>query len=206
MTLRRLSLAIQPNAWRKYVARRVDPAFRVFRDKVHARDHHTCQFCGFQAKTNQEVINIDANYANNRIENMLTACCFCAQCHFLNIVGMGDYGGGRLIYMPEMSQSELNALCHVLFCAIANGTAYSDTAQKVYRNLRFRAQAVDQHYGEGLNKPMVFSQLILSREPKQAKQLADELLTDLRLLPTQSRFQSQIDAWAAAAMEDLPEK
>lgn len=205
MKLRKLTLSIQTDHWRQYLVRKVDSAFRAFRDKVHARDNYTCCFCGFQARQHQDVVNIDGDYTNNRLDNLVTACCFCTQCHFLNVVGLGDFGGGRLIYLPEFSQADLNALCHVLFCAIANGTAYSETAQKVYRNLRFRAQAVDKAYGEGLSKPMVLSQLALSREPEKSQVFLEEVLTDLRLLPVQSRFQKQIEAWATAAADELPE-
>jgi len=39
---------------------------------------------------------------------------------FLESVGVGGYGGGALVYIPEIEQVELNVLCHVLFCAITN--------------------------------------------------------------------------------------
>src|ERR1700730_2887415 len=111
-----VELKVQPGAWRLFVTRKEDPAFRKFSEKVFKRDNYTCQYCGFQAKEFQEVVNIDQNYRNNKLTNLVTACCFCAQCFFLDAVGV-SYGGGTLIYMPEISQTELNSFCHILFCA-----------------------------------------------------------------------------------------
>ena len=71
------------------------------------RDNYTCQYCGFQAKEYQEIVNLDGNYTNNKLSNMVTACCFCSQCLFLQSVGLDEMGGGQLIYLPEMSQADL---------------------------------------------------------------------------------------------------
>ena len=65
-----------------------------------------------------EVINKDENYKNNTLDNMVTACPLCAQYSFLEHVGQGEFGGGTLIYLPEVSAESLNGLCHVLFCAM----------------------------------------------------------------------------------------
>lgn len=204
MTLKILRLAASPGAWRMFMARKADQAFLPFSQKIFARDHYACQFCGFQAKQYQEIVNLDGNYSNNRSDNLATACCFCAQCFFLESVGVGAYGGGTLIFLPELAQAEVNAFCHVIFCAIANGTAYKETAQKIYRGLKFRSQPVETHYGEGTSKPAVLARLMLSHADQGEQQFASTLLNDLRLLPSQARFANQIEAWAAAALEEMP--
>ncbi len=199
---KRLQLIIEPGNWQKYNIRKNDAAFQQFREKVLQRDSFICQFCGFQAKQYQEVINLDNNYSNNKLSNMATSCVFCAQCHFLESIGVGNFGGASLIYLPEIPQSELNALCHVLFCAIANGTNYKDTSLQIYRGLKFRSQSVEDYFGSGASKPSVFGRLILSslNDPQGLK----DVLANLRLLPSHSRFKEQIDAWARAALEELP--
>ena len=78
-----LKLAASPSSWRLYSARKADARFKSFELKIFQRDRYTCQFCGFQAKFFQEIVNADGNYSNNRSSNLLTACCFCAQCFFL---------------------------------------------------------------------------------------------------------------------------
>ena len=92
--LQPLKLQVNLGAWRLYALRRTDSAFYPFRDKIMHRDNYTCQFCGFQAREYQDVINLDNNYKKNKSSNLSTACCFCAQCFFLESVGVGEYGGG----------------------------------------------------------------------------------------------------------------
>ena len=124
-----LQLAVNLSGWRSFVRRKEDKAFLPVERRVLERDIYTCRFCGFQAQEFQEVVNLDGNYNNNLISNMVTACCFCKQCLFLQAVGLDDMSGGQLIYLPEMSQGDLNSFCHVLFCAMGNNTGYQDTSQ-----------------------------------------------------------------------------
>jgi intracellular multiplication protein IcmJ len=197
-----LKLMATPGSWRLYSARKVDERFKSYEKKVLERDNYTCQFCGFQARVYQDVINIDNNYSNNRIENMTTACCFCSQCFFVESVGVGGYGGGTLIYLPELSQTELNSLCHVLFCAITNDTGYKGSAQNIYRSFKFRSQAVEEKFGEGTSDPAVFGQLMIDSGVK-TEEVRAPLLKNILLLPSRAKFRVQIEKWAASALEEI---
>ncbi len=199
----KLKLVASPGSWRLYSARKADERFKSFELKVFQRDRYTCQFCGFQAKLFQEVVNLDGNYTNNRLANMATACCFCAQCFFIESVGVGGYGGGTLIYLPELSQEELNSLCHVLFCAITNDTGYKTSAQNIYRSFKFRSQAVEEKFGEGTSDPAIFGQLII--DSGTSIDTADKLFHNIRLLPSRAKFRKQIEQWAASALEEMTE-
>lgn len=197
-----LALTVIPGAWRLFVARKADKAFNKFCERIWQRDDYTCQFCGFQARQFQEIINLDHNYQNNKLANMATACCFCTQCLFLEAVGKGDYGGGTLIYLPEITQPDLDGLCHVLFCAIANATHYRADAQNIYRNLKLRSKIVEENLGEGMSNPSLVGQVLLnSNDPEKEAQAP--WLSPLRLLPARARFNLQIETWAAAALEEL---
>lgn len=200
-----VKLVASPGAWRMYSGRKIDPRFQGYELKVLQRDRYTCQFCGFQAKLFQDVINIDNDYSNNRLTNLVTACCFCAQCFFVESVGVGGYGGGTLIYLPELTQSELNGLCHVLFCAITNDTGYKSTAQNIYRNFKFRSQSVEDKYGEGTSDPAILGQLIIDSGVKD-KEVLDKIFNNVRLLPSRAKFRKQIEHWAASALEEISEK
>lgn len=197
-----LKLVASPGSWRLYSARKVDERFKAFELKVFQRDRYTCQFCGFQAKLFQEIINLDGNYTNNRLTNLVTSCCFCAQCFFIESVGVGGYGGGTLIFLPELTQSELNSLCHVLFCAITNDTGYKSSAQNIYRSFKFRSQMVEEKFGEGTSDPAIFGQLIIDSGSSSA-QTEEKLFKNIRLLPSRAKFRKQIEQWAANALEEI---
>ena len=156
-----LILTVNLAGWRAFVRRKEDKAFQPIQKRVFERDQYTCQYCGFQAKEYQEVVNIDGNYSRNNTSNMMTACCFCTQCLFLQSVGVDEMGGGQLIYLPEISQSDLNSFCHVLFCAMDNNTGYQDTAQSIYRSLKFRSQVIENKFGSGMSNPTVMGQVMV---------------------------------------------
>ena len=197
-----LNLRAKIGVWRQYATRKADPGFRSFMQKVFDRDSYACQFCGFQARDFQDVVNLDHDYTNNKLSNMVTSCCFCAQCFFLESVGVGDYGGGSLVYLPDIPQGKLNSFCHVLFCAIGNETAYKSTAQTIYRSIKFRSQMIEEQFGDGTSDPAVFGQLLIDTGVTD-KPETEDILKNLRLLPSRAKFRKQIQRWAQAALEEL---
>lgn len=198
-----LQLAVNLVGWRLFLRRKEDKAFLPVAKRVFNRDDYTCQYCGFQAREFQEVINLDGDYKHNKTSNMITACCFCTQCLFLQGVGLDEMSGGQLIFLPEMSQADLNSFCHVLFCAMGNGTGYQESAQAIYRSLKFRSQLIEKKYGNGTSNPAVFGQLLVEYQHNQPDFNADEILNDMRILPSYTKFKVQLDAWAAAALKEL---
>jgi intracellular multiplication protein IcmJ len=195
-------LMATPGAWRIYSARKVDEKFKAFENKILQRDRYTCQYCGFQAKQFQDIVNIDGNFHNNKLTNLATACCFCSQCFFMESVGVGGYGGGTLVYLPEFTQSELNSLCHVLFCAITNDTGYKNAAQGIYRSFKFRSQAVEDKFGEGTSDPAIFGHLLIDSAITDGKEMS-KILNNIRLLPSRAKFRKQIEHWAASALQEV---
>lgn len=197
-----LTLHASADAWRIFSARKVDKNFLVYEKKVLMRDEYKCQFCGFQAHEHQEIVNLDGNFRNNKISNMATACVYCTQCFFLESIGVGGFGGGIVIYLPEFSQAELNSMCHVLFCAISNNSGFKNTAQNIYLNFKLRSGMVEAKFGEGSSDPANFGHLLID-----AQHIGDEKLgkmkEGLRLLPSRARFRTQIEAWASSAITEI---
>src|SRR3546814_6683866 len=85
-----------------------DKAFRAIRKVVLERDNHACQFCGFRAAKWQEVHHLNDDHADNRPENLITACWFCHMVHHIGRVGLFDEGG--LIYAPELGDRKSTRL------------------------------------------------------------------------------------------------
>ncbi len=203
--LRALRLQVSSGSWRHFAGRELDPKFQKIARKIFERDQYICQFCGFQAKEMQKVVNLDGNYKNNHIQNLSTICCLCAQCFFLEMVGKHDSGGGLVLYLPEMSQNDLNGLCHVLFCAMTNATTYRNDAQKIYNALRLRSQIVEKKMGKGLSNPSFLGQRLIDARMQRREEVASTILKNLRLLPSYTKFKHCIDIWANTAFNELTE-
>ena len=201
-----LKLAANLTGWRLYIRRRSDKAFESLAKHVYERDQYTCQYCGFQAQEFQEIVNLDGNYLNNKSSNMITACCFCTQVLFLQAVGLDEMGGGQIIYLPEINQADLNSFCHVLFVAMGNTTGFQEGAQTIYRSLRFRSQIIENKFGQGTSNPAVFGQLLIEYQDTHPGESLERVTQDARVLPSYTKFKTQLDAWAQAALKELEEK
>lgn len=203
MILRDIVLTAVESNWRLFMIRKADQAFLSFQEKIFKRDQFSCQYCGFTSHCNMEVINVDQNYHNNKLSNLATACPFCAQCFFLDAVGKSDFGGGTLIYLPEMTQADLNAMCHVLFNAIILGGMAQSKAKSAYRSLKLRVQPVEKQLGEGLSNPAVYGQVLIDAQSDRKRDIHDQLAKKIRLLPNLARYTDTIASWADEGLELL---
>jgi intracellular multiplication protein IcmJ len=198
-----IGLSATHSNWRLFMVRRADCAFQTFQEKVFKRDDYTCQFCGFTAKRYMDVVNRDQNFHHNRIDNLVTSCCFCSQCFFLESVGRDEYGGGALIVLPEMSQIELNALCHVLFDSIVSGSPSATQARNVYRSLKLRSQQTEKILGAGMSHPSLLGQLLVDCGEAHNLVIQEKLKFGIRLLPDLQKFAEPVKTWIQDALGQL---
>lgn len=183
-----------------FVARRTSAGFRQQALAVFKRDKFTCRYCGFYTQAFLEVVNHDFDYQHNKLDNLVTACCFCAQCHFIESVSDDGYGAGSLIYLPELSQAAVNTFCRSLFISMLTSEEQQEKAQSLYQVLKARTQVVEGHFGEGMSDPKHFGRLWLDFEMQQGKTVElDTMISQLRLLPARGRFRKQIGVWAEIA-------
>lgn len=195
-----LSLGFSDRNWRLFMARKSDPGFVAYKQKVLERDNYTCRYCCFQAYQFMEVVNFNQNYADSRFSNMVTACPFCAQCHFIESVGQSDLDGGIIIYLPEVSQTHLNAFSHALFALMACGSHQEDSIKNIYRSFRLRAQVTEKLFGEGMSQPQQLGRLLVESRLNPIKQFKKKGWDGLRMLPLFPRFVHQVEAWGHDAL------
>lgn len=193
--MQELVLSATQSNWRLFIIRSSDPRFDKVKLRVHARDKGQCVYCGFKSLTANLVTNYDGNYSNNKLSNLVTTCPLCAQCGFLESVGVGDYGGGSIIYLPNISQVDLNGLCHSLFLAMALCTKSETNSKAIYRDLRLRSQTVDKILGKGMSKPDSLGRILIDDSTRSDPILDQSSLDGLRLLPSYMRFMPDITYW-----------
>lgn len=194
--------AIRGN-WQLFAARKRNTKFIEFEKKILEHDEYTCGFCGFQAFNYQSAVNLDHNYKNNKAENLITACPFCRQCFFLDALTNQLFGGGYLIYLPEINQADLNNFCRVLFSCLLKNAPYKNKLQTTYLSFKDRTKQVEELFGPGSSDPAIFGQtLIDSNLSKQ--ELAHPILTKLRLLPEKKFFEEQILYWKTTVFDKIP--
>ncbi len=203
MELLPINLMAQKAAFAKYNARKRNKTFQVIQKRVHQRDHFTCRYCGFFAKEHQTVVNIDHNYRNNKLSNLATACGFCAQCFFIESAGLDGNSGGTVIYLPEVTQANLNNFCRVLFCSMDKESAYKGKLQSVYLSLKERGKNVVDCFGPDTDDPRVFGQSLLDAGVKR-EQMTQEVMQHLRLLPSRRAFAPQIDYYKRTVFAKVP--
>jgi len=182
-----------------------------------------CYFCNYafgSSGVNCEVFHLDGNHANDTIDNLVPACTLCHQVAHLDLV-VRVYGGdtpGTMIFLPELSQPQLNCLV----AAIAHASAQQRTISEdgvtpvelgpvggkplspytVYTRLQARAAQVEGtetgglRVREGLSNPRVMARVLASmKDADYARRAA--LLAGVRYLPPLEPVIEAAAVWAA---------
>lgn len=197
------TVTAQRGNWQRYHARKRNKAFLALAKSVHNRDKFTCRFCGFQAQQYQYVVNIDHNYSNNKSANLATACAFCAQCFFVDSLEIDGNTGGWIIYLPEITQSDLNHFCRVLFCSMLRDAPYKGKLQTCYLSLQDRGKEIDNVFGPNSCKANTFGQALID-SGVGSDGLQHAMLTDFRLLPDRKFFTKEIKYWKNNVFKQIP--
>ncbi|MEL6846325.1 MAG: type IVB secretion system protein IcmJDotN, partial [Bacteroidota bacterium] len=191
MDLLPITLTARQGNWSRYQARNRNKRFAVIAKRIFLRDQYRCRFCGFQDQHYSNVVNVDHDYSNNTSANMVTACTFCTQCFFLDAVGSHPRTGGHIIYLPEISQADLNNFCRILFSSLYKDVPYHSKLNNTYLSFKDRTKAVEDVFGEHSSDPAVFGQCLIDSH-LTPEQLKHQALEDLRLLPQIKPFKEEI--------------
>lgn len=176
-------------------------------NRLHAleRDDYTCRGCNFMSlptKTGssfQEVHHLDDNHKNNDVNNLATMCPLCHQVFHIGAAGMTS--GGTIVWLPEMTQAELNHLARSLFIAIYSNSEFSGSARALYASIESRAMYVEDVFAAGASDPAFFGQAFLDCDPNK---IEPAVTHGLRLLAAPGRFKEAIDHWSAQSYAGVP--
>lgn len=189
--------------WEIFKARKKNPKFLEIEKKIIERDDYTCKYCNFRSVDYQTVINHDQNYQNNNASNLVTACPFCRQCFFLESLNNPENGGGYIVYLPEISQVDLNNFIRVLFSCLLKNAPYKGKLQTTYLTFKDRAKIIEEIFGSGSSNPSTFGQTLIDSN-LSAKELSLPILTQIRLLPERKCFEKQILYWKTEIFDKIP--
>ncbi|MDF2690149.1 MAG: icmJ [Gammaproteobacteria bacterium] len=186
----KLLLQGKTNNWEKFKQRKQSQKFKAVRAEILQRDKHCCQFCGYKTSL-LEVLNADNDYANNKKSNLICACTLCAKCSLLDSYSLDYAGGDKIIYLPEISQEQLNQLCRVLFCQIMGAASgeIAYNAKMVLAQLQDRANWLDQKTGCQLSHPALYLHYLNGKTKDPA------LIAKLRWLPDIESYKEAIPIW-----------
>lgn len=169
------------------------------RPKILERDNHTCSYCGFRSEKYQEIHHKNHNHMDFNEDNLTTICPLCHQSFHLSTCSQTK--GGSIIWLPEISQTDLNSLCRFIFIAQkSKEDKWNSVARKMFSWLNSRTNFVTNELGAEAHEPIVLAQALL-KIPEE--KFDPQILSSLRLLPYASRFELEINYWVKNVYGDF---
>lgn len=196
---------------------RLDKSAAELRKQVIAQGRfgRRCHFCDFAFGTTDsfDIHHVDGDHTNNEIENIVPICELChAPFHLDTVSKKWPSDPGRIVFLPELTQIQLNNLLQVIFysmamqSAAAAGEKVPSIASQafhphtVYRRITDRAHQVEMNSSgetvrKGLSDPMVCSRVLLDMDDEEyAKRSV--LLGGCRYVPGADYFIQQAGMWS----------
>lgn len=180
-------------------------------DKVWERDKHTCYYCGFVSKKHQEIHHLNDDHEDNSMDNLVTACPLCHQNFHLDTATKTN--GGKIIWLPEFSQQELNYLCRAIFIAIEEAeqaeleqrevVGFAKIARMLEASLTERKLIVENHIYQGSSDPATFANALINISEEQYNKRG-QFIRPFKLLHLKSRFPVQTKYWKNNTFKNVP--
>lgn len=141
-------------------------------EKVLKNDDYTCRFCGFRSTQFQRVVPFEKHF--------VTSCSFCEEVLFLARAGM--MSTGILVWLPEISQAELNHIARAFYIAMEDkGTDFAKAAERAMDALLTRRTEAKKRIGT--EDPLLLSTLFHENLTEDERKTAVAKLDGIRLFP-----------------------
>lgn len=148
-------------------------------EKTMERDGYACRCCGFMSKKYQRVIpqrDIDATAKEG---DLITICTFCEMTASLDRAGLAS--AGFLIWLPEISQGELNNIARALYVARASDTPLAKAAVRALEVLTARRAEAKKRLGT--DDPLILATALYEQLDDKAYAARTAKLEGIRFLP-----------------------
>lgn len=159
------------------------------RQKILDRDQNSCTCCGFQSAKYQEILHINGNPIDTRPENLATVCIFCHQC--FNLDQVAQMRSGVLIWLPEISQSDLHHIARAVYVARISQGPVADAARRTLDIFMQRRE--DARTRLGTDDPFILSSVMRDYISGKAYEEARTKLEGIRLFPLDRRIIKEAD-------------
>lgn len=162
------------------------------RDNILKRDNYTCQGCGWYSPEYQEIHHRNHDHSNFKESNLETLCPLCHQVFHPSSASIS--GGGYMIWLPEMSQTDLNKLLFGIFVVLKSGSSHPlfQITKSVWGILETKKIFLDNRIGK--SDPGVYGQLLLRMSPEDYENRR-VTMAPIKMLANPSRFETEIEYW-----------
>ena len=166
------------------------------RKNTFVRDNFICQCCYFYDKSNQQLHYCDEDFSNINLANLATICPLCSQTFRIN--DLSRRNKSTLIWLPELSQLNLNSLIRALLIVkYRNSTEFlakqlNDTKhiedalnlalQEIVTLFQYRNNKAKTKIRT--NDPFILARALLSLSHSEYES-REQYLTGLRILPSE---------------------
>lgn len=179
--------------------------------KVWKRDNYACYYCDFKSQDHQEIHHLNDDHEDNSESNLVTICPLCHQCFHLDTAS--NTNGGKIIWLPEFSQQELNYLSRAIFIAIEEAekaeeedrevTGFTKIARMIENTLSERSLIVEQHFQSGSSDPAIFANALINMTTAQYEKRTG-FLQPFKILNLRTRFPVQTKYWKNHVFKATP--
>jgi len=179
------------------------PAVKLDKKKAERtlqRDDFTCRFCGFRSEHYQRIVP----YEQAGDPPFATACGFCEQSFMLDRTGLA--GAAVLIWLPELSQAELNHVVRAVYVARASKNTLTASATRTLDALM--ARRADAKKRIGSDDPLLLATVVHESLSSEEFNAVEGKLDGIRLLALEkhlvrtpkgesNQFQQMIKYWTS---------
>jgi len=157
--------------------------------KIFERDKYACRCCGFESQKYQDILFLNGKAADIAPGNLATACIFCHQC--FNLDKVGEMRSGVLIWMPEVSQSDLHHIARATYVARISQGPVADAARRVLDIFMQRREEAKKRLGT--DDPYILSSVLTDYISPRAYEQRQKKLEGIRLFPLDRRIIREAD-------------